>query len=188
MATRGVLAGYLGVSPPEVIIRRDCERCGGAHGRPRVDGEDVEFSVSHSRTWFGIAVSRGIRIGFDVEPVTSGQLSNRAMTGLFGPEERQAFACLPPGDRSVAIARAWTRKEAVSKLTGLGLAARFRELDVRESHLIVRVGRSSSPPTGVALLDVPGPAGHVATLARTADHRPDPEPGLARNPRAGPAE
>ncbi len=89
------------------------------HGRPFApDRPELRISVSHAVDLVLVAVARGCRVGVDVEP-----LCDRGITRLpdhaLSERERLDFAGDP---RLETFLSYWTRKEALLKAVGLGLA------------------------------------------------------------------
>ncbi len=181
------LAGsrYAGQAPAEVIIDRDCPHCqvpgqpAARHGRPRLRGAAVDYSVAHTDRWVLLAVTGAGRIGADIEAVSPAPLAGLARAALT-PAEREHLGGLPAGERPRWLLRAWTRKEAALKVTGLGLAVPPAQVDVQGAT--VQAGPAGAAPPGwpdavIYLYDVAAPPGHVAALASTvplvAVHRTD---------------
>jgi 4'-phosphopantetheinyl transferase len=113
---RLVLAGG-GAAAARLRFDRSC-RCGVAHGKPALPG-GPGFSLTHSGELAGVAVRPDGPVGLDVEQV-------RALAGLpalaahvHSPAELARGAAPDPA----AFFRTWTRKEALLKATGVGLAA-----------------------------------------------------------------
>lgn len=153
-----VAARELGVPPVELPpLTRDCEHCGGPHGRPRVPGSPVSTSLSRAsgmvavgwaRTSADTDVSSGTdalvpapALGLDV--VDPGARAPEASVVLH-PRERARVA----GDRVGALdvdgarlRQAWARKEAVLKSSGHGLVVDPASLDLG-------LGRRESPLEG----------------------------------------
>jgi 4'-phosphopantetheinyl transferase len=133
-AAQRVLAGeYLGREPTDVVIDRHCPHCGDdGHGRPRLAGVDggLDFSVAHTERLLLIAyVSRGL-VGVDVEAADREVGENRLVDFTLTPAEAALVSAAPQTARAAAFHRLWTRKEAVLKLTGHGLAVPLRSVDV----------------------------------------------------------
>jgi 4'-phosphopantetheinyl transferase len=109
--TRLVLAGAVGRGAGELAFDRTC-RCGEQHGKPTLPG-GPGFSFTHAGDRVGLAVHDG-PVGLDVEQVRP----------LHDLAAMAAHACSPA--ESVADEAAfftlWTRKEALLKATGEGLA------------------------------------------------------------------
>jgi len=120
------LAGCLGVEPDLVVFRY------GRHGKPELapplDRSGLRFNASRSEGLGLYAVTRGRRVGVDVERLRPlpdlDELAARALSA----DERRRLYRLPPADRLEGFFNCWTRKEAFLKAIGTGLAgspARF---------------------------------------------------------------
>ena len=168
-----VIAAWTGQRPAEMSFDRTCPQCGRPHGKPAVRHGDVEFSVAHSGDLVVMAVATA-PVGVDVE-----QLEGRtrplgrdgdpdALARLtLADTERAALAAVPPPGRARAFLVAWTRKEAVTKATGDGLRAAFRDVIVAADHGRPRLVAWPYPqtPKSVSLHDLDTEAGYVAALA-----------------------
>ena len=164
-AQRLVLARYLGMPAADVIICRDCEHCGRPHGRPVIAAAQIDFSVSHTAKWVVVAVVKDGRIGVDVEDRVIA--SADAIEAALSPRELRVLAELPDADRRIHLVRAWTRKEAVTKLTGHGLAASVRHLDVSGSVAVWRQAPRGSVAAEIRLINFTGPTDHIGAIAVT---------------------
>lgn len=142
--SRRLIGMLVGEGP---VTSGPCARCGGPHGRPRVDG--FEISVTYAggiAVVAAIATASGIRIGIDAEA---------------GPESRMLPLGLLRPDTSV---QDWTRIEAAAKADGRGL-------NLAPEHIAItptETGwRAESPEFGSPIdgVDVDGPAELVVSLA-----------------------
>ena len=125
---RQILANYLVESPAS--LRFCCE----ASGKPLLDGKnanELSFNVAHAADLALIAISRSGPVGVDVEairPLTAD------LWGLaqehFSPRERSELMQIAEQDRLPAFFRGWTRKEAIIKADGRGLAAALDQIEV----------------------------------------------------------
>lgn len=166
------LATYLRQPPATIAITRSCPACGRPHGKPRLSspGPPIHLSVSHSGDRVAVVFALGTPLGVDVEaawlepelPVED--LAQDALTAA----EAMRLTALQQGQRVRGFLRYWTRKEAVLKATGHGLAVPMQTLSVSgpdeppELILWPRVLNISQP---VTLFDLdPGP-GYMASLA-----------------------
>lgn len=163
---RRVLGHHLGVDPAAVPIVNRCDRCGGSHGRPRVVSRDrVEVSLSHTGDCVAVALTRGARVGVDVEPVRPRVATEALARRVLTPTEAAAWRRTRAHDRPRVLLRFWTRKEALTKALGLGLALPFHTIDG---------SLSDHSPTVVDLGLDPGHVGSVAVLrpyVRVVQHR-----------------
>lgn len=157
--TRVVLARALGVGPEEVpALRRDCEHCGGPHGRPRLPGGTPSLSLSRAGGVVAVAVSGCERVGLDV--VRTGEQGSPLpeVEELLHPAELARWQgagagrwladgagrrrTSTPGTRPEPdLARTWARKEALLKATGHGLAV---------PPAAVEIGADCQPAAGTA--------------------------------------
>ena len=163
---RCVLGRVLGMAAIDVPIAR------GARGRPELRGihAAMDFNVSHTRgvALIGIA-STGVsdlRIGVDVEHAARQIGADRLARKFMSMRERQAAAAMLPEERRRSFLRSWTCKEAMSKATGDGLLAPFRELDVDLGAAPrLRAGPLPYRPSAWTLYAAPVPEAYFATVA-----------------------
>jgi 4'-phosphopantetheinyl transferase len=120
---REVLGAHLGMDPGEIPLREE------ASGRPVLDGGPA-ISHSHSGEWTLVAVSHGRRVGVDVERVRAGFPVDRFARRFFSSREQAALGRLSAADREDAFFALWTRKEALLKATGEGLAGGLEDCAV----------------------------------------------------------
>jgi 4'-phosphopantetheinyl transferase len=129
-AVRRRLGALLDTGPARVPLGRGpCPRCGARrHGPPLVGtarGEPpVSYSLSRSGPYWLLAVAPGHPVGADLErgrPLDADAVARAACS----ERERRALAGADPG----ALFRCWTRKEAVAKATGHGIAMDLRTLE-----------------------------------------------------------
>ncbi len=115
-ALRSILAGYLNCAPQKIVFQT------GRHGRPRLAGREVDFNVAHSGKLALIAVCGRPGIGIDIEAVREVKDVLTLSQRHFQPEEMHEMESVAAPERSRVFLSCWTRKEAVMKSTGLGLA------------------------------------------------------------------
>ena len=110
---RELLCTYAG---SDVAIEYD------ARGKAHVHGDLLHFNISHSGDALALAISRSQPLGVDLEhhrrPRRVIELSRR----FFAPHEADAMERLPEAERQIAFLRLWTRKEALVKAEGTGIA------------------------------------------------------------------
>ncbi|MBW5483253.1 4'-phosphopantetheinyl transferase family protein [Streptomyces bambusae] len=93
-----------------------------------------QYSVAHT-DGLGMLALSPFRVGIDVEhvrPLDAERFDFLVLT----PAERRAVYALPEGDaRTLAFLRCWTRKEAVLKAVGVGIAAELTALETGSEGL-----------------------------------------------------
>jgi len=117
---------------------------------PRPPVGNLCFNLAHSEDLALYAISRGRRIGVDLEHLRPGLADDRVTDSVFAPREVAALHSLPPRDQERAFFACWTRKEAYVKARGEGLVM---PLDAFEVSLL-----PGDPP---ALLSMPGDPAEV---------------------------
>ncbi len=158
IALRRVLGSYLGIHPGSIdFVREPCPCCDGPHGRPAVaaDPPGVHFSLSHGRGMVLVGVAP-VPIGADVEAVPDPETVETCSAALH-PREQEELQALPPGARSAAFARIWTRKEAYLKGIGTGLA--------RDPAADFLGADPAARPPGWTVLDISCGPRHAAAAA-----------------------
>ena len=125
---RTLLASYLGCEPREIRFSY------GTNGKPyleeSVDTMDLSFNVSHSSDAVMYAFARGDEIGVDLERVQPFVGMEHVVRRFFCPQEQKVFRRTAPGKRVRAFYDCWTRKEALLKASGDGLARSLASFDV----------------------------------------------------------
>jgi len=141
-AARELVAELEQIAVSAVSVAHRCRRCGASdHGELVVRlkhahaKSEVQYAASVSRNdgLMVLAVGRDARIGVDIESITAVAAAPVAPVLLHPAEAAEAAEVerLESHKRTLRLAQLWTAKEAVLKLTGLGLAADPRELEVR---------------------------------------------------------
>jgi len=152
-------ARHLGVRPADVAVDRTCGRCGAQHGRPQLPGSGLHASVSHSGEIVAVALTAEGPVGVDVEEVRA--IDFAAVTDS---------VCVPAERGEVRSAldfyTFWTRKEAVLKATGEGLARPMTDLQVTppgSAPVLLYLGSDAAPACRMA--DIPAGEGYQACVA-----------------------
>ncbi|HPB28430.1 MAG TPA: 4'-phosphopantetheinyl transferase superfamily protein [Acidobacteriota bacterium] len=158
---RAVLARCLGADAAELRFGMT------AHGKPYLTepAASLCFNLAHSGGFALLAVSVADVVGVDVERVRTDLDLNGIARRFFRPEESAALAALPAAQRTEAFFAVWTRKEALLKALGKGIAG-----GVDRYGVTVDPG---SPARVVAAAGGPGEAAcwWVADLAAGSGYR-----------------
>ncbi|MES2865549.1 4'-phosphopantetheinyl transferase family protein [Microbacterium sp. KRD172] len=151
-----------GPSAGAVRIESVCDRCGGDHGRPRIEGAPFAVSLSYAGDMVvaaAVGLDAASAVGIDIERRTSDVDSPmRELTHLFAPHE-------PPGLRE------WTEIEAAVKADGRGLRVPPADVAFGERSPMLPGGRVVHVPGRLERMEVapaPGPPDHIVSVAVVA--------------------
>jgi 4'-phosphopantetheinyl transferase len=154
---RLVLGERLGRDPAALGFDRTCPHCRDPlHGKPtvRTAGPRPDFSLSHCGGLAVLAVCDHV-VGVDVEDAAAG---GRPVVAALSESERA-------GCRSYAdFARLWTRKEAVLKAVGRGLAIHPRRIEAPRTTRFT-LPAELGPPQDCTQRDLALPAPYVGAVA-----------------------
>jgi 4'-phosphopantetheinyl transferase len=126
-ALRQILAQELKRDPAEIEFRT------GPHGKPALvtpPADPFDFNLSHSGDLALVAVSRIGEVGVDVEKLRPLPGAQRLADRFFLPQESAALRQMPESGRAAAFFNLWTRKEALAKATGQGIAHSLTRFEV----------------------------------------------------------
>lgn len=130
---RTLLARYLGRGPSDIAFGYN------EHGKPELSGNtngQLEFNVTHSEQLLLIAISNQRRLGIDVERPRPGLDLAKIAGELFSSSEIADLQATQVRRRDETFLRLWTRKEAVLKALGTGMATAM-------NRFVVSAGESS---------------------------------------------
>lgn len=165
---RTALAEATGLAPETIRFTTDCPHCGAGHGKPRLPGSGLDFSLSHSGDRVVLVLAEGAEVGVDVERESDRDVDRLAEMVLAAPE-RAVLAAM--ADRKRGFHSYWSRKEALLKATGHGLAAPMTDIHVSAPddppEVLAWQGDAAVSPVRLADL-TPGP-GYAASTAVLTD-------------------
>ena len=122
-ALREILGGLLGEHPGSLRFRAigrgkpELDYPGAAGGPP-----PLRFNVSHSSHLAVIAICKDRELGVDIEQQRPIGEAERIVESFFSAAEQAEFATIAHEARPLAFVRGWTRKEAILKGLGVGIA------------------------------------------------------------------
>lgn len=164
---RQLVAAYTSCPPGRQVWARDDK------GRPLlVSPHGLHVSLSHAEAVVAAALSWDGPVGVDVERLRP--LADRAALtrAALCEAERQAVEDLPEPIRDAQVLRFWTRKEAVAKALGTGLATNLRAIVTTTRGTVVSLPEECGGPSMWSLADLPVHDAVVAAVAvRAADIR-----------------
>ena len=160
---RDILARYLKRKPEQL------EFSANEYGKPALSDHELEFNLSHSGDFVLIAVTRGLKIGIDVERIRSDIEHEAIARRFFSPNEVAELIALPPIQREIAFYNCWTRKEAYIKAQGVGLSLSLDSFDVslspNQPALLRDTRPNSQEALGWALISLEVGSGYAAAVA-----------------------
>jgi 4'-phosphopantetheinyl transferase len=123
---RQILGAYLGIDPGGVRLTYT------ACGKPclALPRSALAFNLSHADGLAVVAVTRDREVGIDVERVRPMADVLEIAGRHFSAWEQDLLARLSSAQRQTAFFRAWTRKEAWLKASGVGLAFPLERVEV----------------------------------------------------------
>jgi 4'-phosphopantetheinyl transferase len=163
---RLVLAPLVGRAPGVLAFDRTC-RCGEPHGKP-VLPDGPGFSLSHAGDLVGVAVHPDGPVGLDVEQARV-VADLAALADHVGSLTERARGDAGPA----AFFRMWTRKEALLKATGDGLAVPMTAITLAADRPAVECWTGpGAPPGPMWLRDLAPAPDHPAAVAGPGEQAP----------------
>jgi 4'-phosphopantetheinyl transferase len=148
---RNLLAQTLNESPEKISIKA------AEHGKPYlVDTPELAFNLSHSADAMVIAVGWNCRLGVDIETFKPRSNLVALANKCFADEEIAYWNSLPEAEKTVGFYRFWTRKEALVKATGRGIALGLNlcVINPENQATFLRVPADCEPASTWKLLDI----------------------------------
>jgi len=121
---RDVLARTLHCEPIQLSFSTD------NYGKPALKDNSLEFNIAHSGDFALVAITRGRKVGVDVERMRQGISSLVIARQYFSKSEAAELQALPLDQKESAFFNCWTRKEAYIKAQGFGLSLPLESFDV----------------------------------------------------------
>ena len=115
---RQILAAYIpGESAADLRFTK------GEYGKPYLEAAPaLRFNLSHSGDWGLLAVGHDIEVGVDIETIKPRAGLAGLVAKCFSAAEQQYWQQLPPQQQVEVFFEIWTRKEALVKAVGRGIA------------------------------------------------------------------
>ncbi len=135
-------------------------------GQPRLPNTPLSTSLSHSGGWVAVAICGGESVGIDIEQTPPRIRMSDLVPSICTPAEARQLMTLGTASRESALLALWTRKEALLKAFGVGLAEALVTLSAQEGEWVAapplaaglascRASMLSLPPGLVGALAVP---------------------------------
>jgi 4'-phosphopantetheinyl transferase len=164
---RTILSYYVDVAPGQLDFCRNAR--GKPYLAPSYGSDAVRFNMSDSGDLALFAVTRGRKVGIDLERVRPLAEAQEIARAFFSAQEYAVFCTLAEDQKREAFFACWTRKEAYLKARGVGLFLPFDQFDVsltpgRPAMLLATKGDAQEASRWSLCELRPGP-GYAAALA-----------------------
>jgi 4'-phosphopantetheinyl transferase len=170
---RSLLGRHLGVDPERVTFA--CSPQGKPALGPEFSQVGMHFNLAHSEDLGLVAITRAGAVGVDVEHIRALKDSDDLVARFFSERENESYRRLPLEQRPAAFFNLWTRKEALLKATGEGLAGGLNRVEVSflpgEAARVLAIGGEPAEWSLGELTPAAGFAGAVAIRARKVQVR-----------------
>ncbi|MBN2499156.1 MAG: 4'-phosphopantetheinyl transferase superfamily protein [Anaerolineales bacterium] len=127
-ALRKLLGHYLNVAPEQVKLELS------EYGKPTLAAQyqesQIQFNISTSEDLALIGITKGRKLGVDIEYHKRHADYEKIAQRFFSPAEVIAFLDLPQDQRLQGFYNCWTRKEAFIKAIGQGLSYPLKDFDI----------------------------------------------------------
>lgn len=145
--SRLILSEYLGVYAKQIVIDTKPK------GKPFLSSKEVYFNLSHSKDQAVFAVTKNTDIGIDIEFIKKTHDFLQIAERFFHQEEYKKLLSIDdPEEQRYNFYRLWTKKEALLKATGDGIAAGLDKL----CHELCEK---------ITILELKSPRNYIASLA-----------------------
>ena len=117
---RKIISAYLALAPDEAQFTYN------EYGKPFISTDQnrgaLSFNLSHSNGMALYAVTRGRRVGIDVEYMRDDFATLEVAERFFSKNEFEALKRVPINQRTKAFFNCWSRKESYIKAIGMGVS------------------------------------------------------------------
>lgn len=163
---RILISGYSGQDPRTISFKYN------RYGKPMLESgawNDLVFNVSHSGDRALYAFARGMAVGVDLERLRSSVGHSQIARRFFTADETAVLERLPEEQRLDAFFNGWTRKEALIKAMGQGLAFGLNSFDVSllpgKPPVLLRTRYDEDDAERWTIRDIPIASGYKAAVA-----------------------
>jgi len=132
---RLVLGAYLSIDPQRLRFATT------ALGKPYLPGQKIRFSLSHSGDGVLLALAHGADVGVDLEAMGRKLDIDALAVASLSEKEWLGTGAIDGPERRRAVLQQWTRKEALLKAEGSGLAYDPRDLTISGAMAVSMAAR-----------------------------------------------
>jgi 4'-phosphopantetheinyl transferase len=108
----------------------------GAYNKPWLERNPVYFNITHTANAFAIVISESCEVGIDMESINRKMNLSGIIKSFFSKGESE-FIHQEPSESVSRFFMLWTRKEALLKALGTGIADNLQGVEVsqKENHI-----------------------------------------------------
>ncbi len=127
---RAILSTYLGIKPQQLIFSY------GEKGKPslKINSGDLRFNLSHAGNLALLAITQGLSVGVDLEPITERAQARRIAQRIFEPAIVSSLSQLDNDEYPLHFLAEWTGLESRVKAMGKGVFSSADEVSGVESR------------------------------------------------------
>lgn len=155
---RRVLRHELGSQPEPISFEF------GAHGKPRVRGAALHFSLTHTG-WHAMLAVAEDELGLDAEEIRPERIDDELARRVMTDAEFERWSRAPGTPQVETFFRLWSAKESLMKATGLGLALGPRSFAVLVPDSLELLPKVEIGGRNWMLRELEGPPGVAMALA-----------------------
>src|SRR5262249_30459782 len=143
------------------------------HGKPSLTAKfadaGIHFNLAHSDDLALFAFTRAGEVGVDVEWIRPLKDMEELVARFFSARESELFRELAASERPAAFFNLWTRKEAMLKATGEGIAGSLSAIEVTllpgEPARVMRIAGDAQAAAQWSLSELSPVEGFVGAVA-----------------------
>ena len=125
---RQILGRYTSINPAELVF--DYSPNGKPTLRAAPGSAHLHFNLAHSEDLAAFAITLAGPVGVDVEQIRQLKDMDHLVARFFSARENERFQKLSSTEKPAAFFNLWTRKEALLKATGAGIAGGLNNVEV----------------------------------------------------------
>lgn len=156
--TRQILSSYLQTAPADVTYGQH------ANGKPFISNANLEFSLSHTGNEGLLSVSRAVT-GIDIENEQRQTEPLKLARRFFSASEYQQLSEVAADRQQTVFLQAWTRKEAVVKCHGGGIASGLKDFSTLQTEPQTVIVDYGNRRESYYCCNLPGPDKHISAIA-----------------------
>ena len=166
---RRILSEYTSIHPAELVFTYSSTGKPALQMAAALRTPDLHFNLAHSEDLAVFAITSAGPVGVDVEHIRQLKDMDDLVARFFSSRENERFQQLAADDKPAAFFNLWTRKEALLKATGAGIAGGLNQVEVSFLHgepaRLLSIGGDPSKSNGWFLHNLEAASGFAGAVA-----------------------